>query len=272
VFNVIIAFVLSLGFLLVITPVLWVNLTFKKQIKSKIRYKFLRFFLSYVRWAFRIKVHVEGLENIPKEGPLMICGNHEVNYDPLLLITLLKEPMSFLSKKELKNVIYVGAFIQIMDGIFLDRADIRKSARTFKEIEENYKNIPNYRLLVFPEGTRSRNEYYAMNEYKPGAFKPAVNTHTTIQPFTHYGTFRIFGNSLHMYNHIYVKFHKPIPYEEYKDKSTTEIAKDLHDLNYEQLQIFEANSPMEKVDINRSKRNYQKYLKHEAKIERKKKK
>ena len=55
---------------------------------------FLRpsFTLKLLTWILRhtlVRLRVEGLENVPKEGPVLLCPNHSSNWDPILLICAL---------------------------------------------------------------------------------------------------------------------------------------------------------------------------------------
>ncbi|MBQ6908225.1 MAG: 1-acyl-sn-glycerol-3-phosphate acyltransferase, partial [Clostridia bacterium] len=43
----------------------------------------------------------EGLENIPSDGSMIICGNHKHFNDPLIITSYFKKNPVFLAKKEL---------------------------------------------------------------------------------------------------------------------------------------------------------------------------
>ncbi|MFC2741704.1 MAG: lysophospholipid acyltransferase family protein, partial [Selenomonas sp.] len=49
--------------------------------------------------VFRAKI--EGRENMPKEGPVILAANHMSNWDPPLLATFLSRPVSYMAKQEL---------------------------------------------------------------------------------------------------------------------------------------------------------------------------
>ena len=48
-------------------------------------------------------VRVEGIENIPSQGPLVVCANHISWWDPVLLAWVMPWPVHFMAKKELFN-------------------------------------------------------------------------------------------------------------------------------------------------------------------------
>ena len=51
-----------------------------------------------------VTLTVEGLENIPKEGPCVFVGNHRSYYDIPLLLASLDKPHGILAKEELEKI------------------------------------------------------------------------------------------------------------------------------------------------------------------------
>ncbi|MFC4387675.1 lysophospholipid acyltransferase family protein [Gracilibacillus marinus] len=100
----------------------------------------------------KFKVVVKGTENIPKDGPIIICSNHISNFDPPIVGITCPREIHFLAKEELfKNKIlafilrHVHAF-PIKRGM-KDRNALRQGLNVLKE-----GNV----LGLFPEGTRSK--------------------------------------------------------------------------------------------------------------------
>ncbi|MSP79406.1 MAG: 1-acyl-sn-glycerol-3-phosphate acyltransferase, partial [Dehalococcoidia bacterium] len=56
---------------------------------------------GYISWALRTmsKWRIEGLENVPKEGPFLIIANHLSNMDPVLMSCSIPRRLYFLSKR-----------------------------------------------------------------------------------------------------------------------------------------------------------------------------
>ena len=52
-----------------------------------------------------VTLTVEGLENIPKEGPCVFVGNHRSYYDIPLLLASLDKPHGILAKEELEKIV-----------------------------------------------------------------------------------------------------------------------------------------------------------------------
>ena len=55
----------------------------------------------YISWALRTMStwRVEGLENVPKQGPLLVIANHLSNMDPVLMSCSIPRRLNFLSKR-----------------------------------------------------------------------------------------------------------------------------------------------------------------------------
>lgn len=118
-----------------------------------------------LRLAYRVRV--EGLENLPREGPLIVACNHVSLVDPLLMgwaVGSVRQP-HFLAKEELFRNPVSAWFFTAVGSIPLDRARgggdasaMLRAARTLREGEC---------LALFPEGTRSKTGV-------PGRAKPGI--------------------------------------------------------------------------------------------------
>lgn len=98
------------------------------------------------------KVVVEGMENIPQEGPLVIASNHLSMWDPIYIYCFVQRKMNFMAKAELFRIPVIGWIVRHMDGFpvnrqRLDRQALKSAADVLSREEA---------LLIFPEGTRSK--------------------------------------------------------------------------------------------------------------------
>ena len=81
-------------------------------------------FKGVVKWIVRgaiyiwLKIYyradIKGLENIPKKGALIFCGNHRSYLDPPLIVATAKRDMKFLAKEEL----YKNKFLAFLGWAF----------------------------------------------------------------------------------------------------------------------------------------------------------
>ena len=108
----------------------------------------------YFKTCYNFKV--EGLENIPKTGALIIAGNHLSNADPPAIGSFagLVRDSRFVAKKELFAVPGLGWFFRRSGYIPVDRARTIGDFGALKEVVHALEKGES--VVMFPEGTRSR--------------------------------------------------------------------------------------------------------------------
>ncbi len=213
-------------------PILWAYFAWMRKFAKhpekypeELRYKKLRKLLIRLSNSFNIKYHVDGLENIPEETCCFI-SNHLSAYDPLALICVLDKPCTFVSKKELEDKPFAGKVIKGMEGLFLDRDDLKQSLRIMMKVEDDLKNVKNKNWIIYPEGTRNKDVMKPLMEFHHGTFRPAYKAKVPIVPVVVYGTFRALKRRPNFKKYpIYIKILKPLYPGDYESMSTQEIAK-----------------------------------------------
>ena len=105
-----------------------------------------------VAWWGRMRV--EGLEAVPEQGPLLILGNHDSHWDPIMvgIAAFKRRQIRALAKSELWDVRGLGPVLNGMGQIPIQRGKGDKDALA-KAIEALRAGVC---IGVFPEGTRSR--------------------------------------------------------------------------------------------------------------------
>ncbi len=238
--------VFKLGFYLIYkTPKILYIYYRRNKYSAEYKYNYCRNIMHKLSKAFNVEYHIDGLENLPKDGQYVLYPNHQSNFDPLALISIFNEPFQFVGKIEVKKMPYINKFFEILDCIYLDREDIRASIKTMRECQRRIaEDKINY--VIFPEGTRTRKLDRRMNEYKAGALKPAYGAHAYIVPTMLNGTYRVLNKNIRRKTYrVDIKFLIPISYEEYKDITTTDLAKQIHDLTAIELEKSFINNPAE---------------------------
>jgi 1-acyl-sn-glycerol-3-phosphate acyltransferase len=161
--------------------------------------------------TYRIKV--EGLENFPKEGGVLLCTNHISNFDPPVVGVTAPRKVFFMAKAELfkvpilKNLLdNFGTFPVNRGGS--DREALRTGLKILKE-----GNV----LGFFPEGTRSKNGELGKGQAGAGFF--ALRSTAAVVPCAIIGPYKPFKP-------LHVVYGKPIPMDEYREKkvSTEEMS------------------------------------------------
>ena len=189
----------------------------------------VRYIYNWVRGDLR----VQGLENIKelkeKNIKALYVGNHMSFLDPITLIALFDEPLRMVGKKEVRKLPIVGRFLETIDGLFMDREDLKQSLKIIlectKTLKENKMDV-----VIFPEGTRNKEpETTLPATYHVGSFKAATKVGAPIVPFCLYGTFRGLAKKPDFRtNPIEFVVGKPIYKEEYEKMTPEELVEKVH--------------------------------------------
>lgn len=199
----------------------------RKKIPFEKRYNYILTLFKKLEKSFKVNYIVKGLENVPKSGKIVFCPNHQSYLDPLIL-SLVSQKACPVAKIETKRMPFIGKISAIMGSLYLDRDNLKSSYKTIKEATELLNN--NINLLIFLEGTRSKNNNRSLNEFKPGGLKPIYNSGATIVPVALDGYYNCLDiKKKQLVNNVYVTFLKPISFDEYKNISNFDLSKQMHD-------------------------------------------
>ncbi|HET7656723.1 MAG TPA: lysophospholipid acyltransferase family protein [Bacillales bacterium] len=105
---------------------------------------------SYFKLFHRLKI--VGKENVPREGGILLCGNHINNLDPPLVGAACPRDVHFMAKAELFEVPVLKGLLPHINAFPVRRgAGDRSALRGGLQVLEEGKV-----LGLFPEGTRSK--------------------------------------------------------------------------------------------------------------------
>lgn len=170
-----------------------------------------------------IELKVTGLEHIPApgDGGFLMYGNHQGMFDVLAIAASSKTPLGAVLKKELVGVPFVQQIIDCTKSYPMDREDARQSMRVMQEVTKDVQ--AGRGILIFPEGTRSKkgNE---MLEFHGGSFKCALKAKCPIIPLAFIDCFKVLDQKGSAPVTVQLHYLDPIPYEEYKDMKTGQLA------------------------------------------------
>ena len=136
--------------------------------------------LYIIVWPYFRLIHpvrAVGRENIP-EGPVVVCPNHTTAGDPFYVVFAFgyQWPMRAMAKVQIMRLPFIG-WILGKAGVFgvdRDTTDVKAVRTAMKFLKEGDK------LLIFPEGTRVRNDEDV--DAKVGAALFATRTGTPLLP------------------------------------------------------------------------------------------
>ena len=170
-----------------------------------------------------IDLQIFGLENIPgpDAGGFMMYGNHQGMFDVVAIAGTCKTPLAVVLKKELKDVPLIKQVCSCTKSFAMDREDVRQSLEGIRAVTEEVKAGRNY--VIFPEGTRSKLGN-TMGEFHGGSFRCALKAKCPIVPFVFVDSFKVLDQKGSKPLTVQLHYLEPIPYEQFKDLKTTELA------------------------------------------------
>jgi 1-acyl-sn-glycerol-3-phosphate acyltransferase len=145
------------------------------------RRRVLRFLLRWVGFPLLAKIdRVEGMENVPAEGPAILMINHIAFIDPFVVLNILPRDIVPMAKIEVYSYPVVGIFPRVYGVIPVRREEVdRRAIQQALEVLKAGETI-----LVAPEGTRGP----ALKEGKEGAAYLASRSGAPIIPVAIDGT------------------------------------------------------------------------------------
>lgn len=130
---------------------------------------------------------VEGKQNVPKNGPLILVANHLSIVDPPLLGASIPRRIYFMAKQELFRPSLGAHFVRAYGAFPIRRGELdRQAMRRALELLQNGNVVG-----MFPEGKRSFNNQ--LQPFQPGTSFIAVRSGVPILPVGISGTEQIKG-------------------------------------------------------------------------------
>lgn len=167
--------------------------------------------IAGIRWR------LIGLDQLPMKSNYIFMSNHVSNIDPPLLVPLLPRRVTVMVKKELFKLPILGPAMRMADFIPIDRTNREAAIGSVREAANVVRK--GLDLLVFPEGTRSRDG--RLLPFKKGSFYLAMDTGVPIVPVTILGTEELLpkGSMLARPGKVSIVFHAPIDPKEFSDRA-----------------------------------------------------
>jgi len=152
---------------------------------------------------------------IPKEGPLILCGKHISLMDAVITILTFKRQVFFIAKAELFKFKPFGWFLRSM-GAF----PIKRGTGDLSALKTSLKILKEGKVLgIMPEGTRVQSIEHT--EFKTGAMNLAYKTKAPVLPYGIYTK----DYKVRPFKLIRINYGKPLTFEElgFKDGSKEEL-------------------------------------------------
>ena len=171
--------------------------------------------------ASNVQLQVTGLENLPQEGGFMMYANHQGMFDIVAIAATCPMAIAAVLKQELKDVPLLKQIMICTGSYPMDRGDVRQSLKVIQAVTQDVKD--GRRFIIFPEGTRSKNGN-VMGEFHGGSFRCALKAKCPIVPICYIDCFKPLDTKGSKPMTVQMHYLEPIPYEEFKDMGTVELA------------------------------------------------
>jgi 1-acyl-sn-glycerol-3-phosphate acyltransferase len=169
----------------------------------------------WFNWRF------EGREHVPREGPVLVAGNHISYFDPLAHGYFLEKAgrrPRFLAKKELYGNSFVRRVLLGAGQIPVERgsgshAPVEAARRALREGEA---------VVVYPEGTITTKPDLTPMGGKSGIARLTLTAGVPILPIAIWGSHRVLGShgsrSLAFGRPIWLKAGPPLDFSQFEDE------------------------------------------------------
>lgn len=184
---------------------------YEEKLFAKWGYSIIRKTLGpIIRWLWVSEI--EGLENIPKNGPVIIASNHESYFDFLCFTAASPRKIHYMAAEKFFNKAVWKQLMQLTGQIRVDRKHPDKS----KVFQQVFSALKQGRMMgIFPEGTRSPDG--KLLKAFTGVAKIALQAKVPVVPVGMIGTYEIMSrhDKRPKLKKAKIKIGKPIYFNEY---------------------------------------------------------
>jgi 1-acyl-sn-glycerol-3-phosphate acyltransferase len=215
---------LALALLLVMPLfILWTLLTGTADLMYEVAMKTVRASLRIAK----IRVRVEGLENIPP-SVCIFAANHISNVDPIAFVPAIPRRVSVLLKSELFRIPILSTAMRLAKFVPVDRADKEAAVASVNVALGVLKE--GLSLAVYPEGTRSPDG--RLKPFKKGTFALAIEAGVPIVPVSISGAQHLMrkGEWTMRPGEIVVRFGPPVDASQYRMERRMELLERVEEL------------------------------------------
>jgi 1-acyl-sn-glycerol-3-phosphate acyltransferase len=202
-----------------------------------------------LRVCFRVKV--EGRENIPRRGPVILACNHRSFLDSIFIPLVIRRRVTFVAKAEYFDDPKTAWFFRGVGQIPIRRDGGSASERALASATEVLHAGGVF--AIYPEGTRTRDGY--LHRGHTGVARLAIRTGTPIVPVGLIGTDEVQPVDKRMPNlfrRVTVRFGEALDPERYGDTDQEHLA--LRELTDEVMYEIGQLSGYEYVDTYATKK------------------
>ncbi len=174
----------------------------------------------------RVRIHTEGLEQVPRDRNFLLVSNHIYDLDPVIFLrTMPWAKLGFIAKKETYNMFLVNHGMHALHCLPIDRENDRAALRTILRTAQILKE-GKHSMAVFPEGYESLSG--ELLPFRNGVFKIAQRAKVPIVVAVLRGNRKITKNMFRRTTHVSMEVLGVVPVEEHLDLRTNEVGDRIH--------------------------------------------
>lgn len=177
-------------------------------------------------WVGGVKVQVEGLEKISKDGSYVFVSNHLSYMDTPTALASIPVQFRFLAKRGLFQIPFLGWHLARAGHIRVPRGDARAAVKTMSMAAQVVRDC-GISLIIFPEGGRSRNG--ELGSFKEGAAFIAVRAGVPLVPICLIGTRDVlpYGSGNIRPGTVTMRIGDPIPTDRATDRDRARLTDEV---------------------------------------------
>jgi len=131
-----------------------------------------------ILYASLTRVRVIGREHLESQKSYILIANHSSSFDVYAIFGWIGRPIRWVMKKELTKIPLFGWLTKASGQIAVDRSNSQAAIDSINEARKSLK--PGVSVMIFPEGTRSKNG--ELKPFKKGAYHFAFDMRYDIVP------------------------------------------------------------------------------------------
>jgi 1-acyl-sn-glycerol-3-phosphate acyltransferase len=192
-----------------------------------------------------VRVKVEGRDNLPRRGPVILAANHRSFLDSIFIPLVVRRRVTFVAKAEYFDDAKTAWFFRGCGQIPIRREGGTASERALASATDVLRKGQIF--AIYPEGTRTRDGY--LHKGHTGIARLALRCNVPVVPIGLVGTDEVQPIDVRMpklFRRVTVRFGKPIDPARYEGQANDRLA--LRELTDEVMYEITQLSGYEYVD------------------------
>jgi 1-acyl-sn-glycerol-3-phosphate acyltransferase len=147
---------------------------------GRIQHACSRTWARMILWTSRVRVRVQGIENVKTGASYVLCVNHQSHMDIPIVLAALPFQFRFAAKKQLFRYPFLGWHLRRSGHVPIDRENPHAAVKSLREAADAVRHgTP---VVIFPEGGTSRDG--TIKPFKGGGFMLATKSEAPVVPIT----------------------------------------------------------------------------------------